>query len=203
MLDKQLQSKNIKLLGISYYPRQVLWSTQTLVTLDNLKGRKIRVTTAEQAEFARRMGAIPVTIDTPEVSSALQRGIVSAVLTASSGGGRIWHDLLKYNLRTGPNYVCVIFIANNTNFEKLSPDLRERVSALGRKAAAGLTTLLHQNEDVLTASFAKEGMTVTPGTDGDTTRISETMHSYWAEWAKSRGPEAQDLLTKLLAVLGR
>ncbi len=197
VLDAQLKSRDVKLLGISYYPTQVLWSTKKLTNLSELKGRKIRVTTAEQAEFAKRMGAIPVTIDTPEVSTALQRGIVSAVLTASSGGGRIWHDLLKYNLRVGVNYVPVIFIANAKDFEKLPPAMRAKIVALGQRAATGLTQLLGKNEGTLTKSFAQHGMVITPGTAADASKIADIMRSYWPKWAKARGPEAEKELHAL------
>ncbi|MFM0007043.1 TRAP transporter substrate-binding protein DctP [Paraburkholderia dipogonis] len=202
-LDQEFAAKNVKLLGISYYPPQVLWSTQKLTSLADLKGQKIRVTTAEQAEFAKRAGAIPVSIDTPEVSAALQRGIVSAVLTSSSGGGRIWHDLLKYNLRTGANYVAVIFTANLTDFNKLTPAMQQKVSALGASAAANLTQLLRTNEASLTDGFAKGGMIVTSGTEGDSKSITAMMRPYWSVWAKSRGPEAEAQLARLRTALGQ
>ncbi|MFT4064524.1 TRAP transporter substrate-binding protein DctP [Paraburkholderia sp.] len=201
-LDKQFAAKNVKLLGVAYYPPQVLWSTQKLTSLADLKGQKIRVTTAEQAEFAKRAGAVPVSIDTPEVPAALQRGIVSAVLTSSSGGGRLWHDLLKSNLRVGANYVAVIFTANLQNFEKLPPATQQKVAALSDKAATDLTQLLRNNEASLTAGFQKEGMTVTPGSDADARSITSMMRPYWSDWAKSRGPEAEAQLQQLRSALG-
>jgi TRAP-type C4-dicarboxylate transport system substrate-binding protein len=203
ILERELATKNVKLLGVSYYPPQVLWSTQKLTSLADLKGQKIRVTTAEQAEFAKRAGAIPVSIDTPEVAAALQRGIVSAVLTSSSGGGRIWHDLLKYNLRAGVNYVAVIFTVNLADFNKLPPPMQQKISALGAAAATRLTQLLRSNETTLTDGFAKEGMTITPGADADAKSITAMMRPYWNDWAKSRGPDADAQLTKLRATLGQ
>lgn len=201
-LDQLFAKQNVKLLGVSYYPPQVLWSTNRLKSIGDIKGQKIRVTTAEQAEFAKRAGAIPVSIDTPEVPAALQRGIVSAVLTSSAGGGRIWHDLLKSNLRVGVNYVVVIFTANLQNFNKLTPDLQRKISDLTEKAATDLTQLLRDNESSLTGSFAKDGMTVTQGADTDAKAITTMMRPYWNEWAKSRGPDAESQLQKLRAALG-
>src|SRR6266852_6310848 len=45
-----------------------------------------------------------VPIGAPEVPSALDRGVVDGVLTANTGGGNTWKDLLKYNYRIGVNY---------------------------------------------------------------------------------------------------
>ena len=56
---------------------------------------KLRVTSVEQGEFIRRFGGVPLTIGTPDVAASLDRGVVEGVLTASSGGGVTWHDLVK------------------------------------------------------------------------------------------------------------
>ena len=57
---------------------------------------KLRVTSVEQGEFIRRFGGVSLTLGSPDVAAALDRGVVEGVLTASSGGGIAWHDLLKY-----------------------------------------------------------------------------------------------------------
>lgn len=201
-LERKFADKNVKLLGIAYYPSQVIWSTKKLASLAELEGQKIRVTTAEQAEFANRAGAIPVSIDTPEVPAALQRGIVSAVLTSSAGGGRIWHDLLKSNLRVGVNYVVVVFIANLEDFSRLPPATQQIISDLTQKAASNLSEVLRSNEDALTAGFKKDGMVITQSSDADAKAITRMMRPYWVKWAKSRGPEAETQLEKLRAALG-
>ena len=69
-----------------------------------------------------RAGAVPVTLGAPEVPSALDRGVVDGVLTANTGGGNTWKDLLKYNYRIGVNYFNSVVIANKDRFAKLPPD---------------------------------------------------------------------------------
>jgi len=201
MLDAALAKKNVKYLGALHYPRQGFWGVGPITTLADIGGKKIRVTTPEQAEFAKRFNAIPVTIGTPEVSSALQSGLVQVVLTASAGGGRLWREHFKSNFRVGPNYVTVLLIANRAEFDKLPPDLQTKVAARVQKWGDELTAKLARDEEVLTEEFAKSGVVVTRGKPEDFRMIEDKMRSYWAEWAKTKGPEAEQGLGKLLAEL--
>ena len=100
-----------------------------------MKGQKIRVTSPEQGEFVRRFGGTPVTIGAAEVPSALDRGVVDGVFTASSGGGKIWRDLLKSSYRLGPNFFDASIAVNKTAFEKLAPAVQQAARAGGRDHA--------------------------------------------------------------------
>ncbi len=194
LLNAEFAKRNVVVLGIASYPLQVIWGTGKITTLSDLKNLKIRVTTPEQAEFAVRFGATPVTLGAPDVATSLQRGIIQAVLTANVGGGIIWHGLLHSNLRTGPNYVTVMLLVNKTQFDALPAPLQQTISELGLKAAANITHVLQSREDGLTEDYRKEGILITPGTEADRTAIADQMRSYWQQWAQSRGPVAQQAL---------
>ncbi|MDA8049013.1 MAG: TRAP transporter substrate-binding protein DctP [Rhodospirillales bacterium] len=196
-LNAGFAKRNIRVLGISNYPLQVIWSTRKITSLADLKGMKLRVTSPEQAAFAVRFGATPITLGMPDVATSLQRGIIQGVLTASVGGGLVWQGLLHYNLRTGPNYVSVMLLVNKARLSALPAPLQEKISALSAKAATKISTLLQTREDGLTAEFAKKGMVVIPGTPADAQLIAEKMRSYWPKWAKENGPAA----AKALAVV--
>jgi TRAP-type C4-dicarboxylate transport system substrate-binding protein len=200
-LDKLLAEKNVKLLGDIHYPAQVFWSTGVVKSLKDITGMKVRVTTSEQAEFLKRIDAIPVTLGSPEVSSALQSGLVQGAMTASSGGGRLWREYFKSNYRLGPNYVSIMLVVNKATFERLPPDLQGTVSELVAKASADMTKSLHAEEDVLTAEFAKGGMIVTAALPEDEKLIQDRMRSYWADWAKNKGPAAEAALAEVLTAL--
>ncbi len=100
--EKAYAAKGVVLLGQYYFPVQVAWSRRKLAGLADIRGQKFRVTSPEQGEFVRRFGGTPITLGASEVPSALDRGVVDGVFTASSGGGKIWKDLLKSSFRLGP-----------------------------------------------------------------------------------------------------
>ena len=101
-------------------PTRWLSRCKKLTSLADIKGQKIRVTSPEQGEFIKRpLGGAALTLGAPEVPSALDRSVVDGVLTASSGGGNIWKDLLKFNYRLGINYFNSVVIVNKGTFRQV------------------------------------------------------------------------------------
>jgi len=98
--------RGIVMLGAYVYPVQVAFARKKLTSLADMKGLKMRVTSPEQGEFVKRFGGIPITMGTPEVPAALDRGVIDGAFTASAGAGYPWKDLLKYNYRRRPSMRC-------------------------------------------------------------------------------------------------
>src|ERR1700688_1372176 len=130
-LEKAFEKKGVIVLGQYLYPFQEEFSSKKLTSLADIKGQKIRVTSPEQGEFIKRLGGIPVTLGAPEVPSALDRSVVDGVLTASTGGGNVWKDLLKFNYRLGINYFNPVVIVNKERFGNLSPEGQARGGKMG------------------------------------------------------------------------
>ena len=202
-LEAAYAKKNIVLLGYYHYPVQSAWSRKKLSSLEDLKDSKMRVTSAEQGEFVRRFGGIPITIGAAEVPSALDRGVVDGVFTAASGGGRIWKDLLKYQYGIGPNYFDAVLIANRDAFNKLSPAAQAKLRQQAREAAVWITSETLREEAEVSTQLKAGGMAMTPVTARDMDAGSMRMAGYWDEWAKARGPEAIEVLGKIRAALKR
>jgi TRAP-type C4-dicarboxylate transport system substrate-binding protein len=202
-LQKAFERKGVIVLGQYLYPYQVAYSSKKLTSLADVKGQKIRVTSPEQSEFVRRLGGVPVTIGAPEVPSALDRSVVDGVLTANTGGGNVWKDLLKYNYRIGINYFNSVIIVNKDRFTKLSPDAQAKVRKIVRDNMPLITAAMEAEEEVLTRKFADGGMTITKASRADMELGMKTMAPYWDEWAKSKGPDAVEALKKVRAALGR
>lgn len=202
-LQKAFERKGVVVLGQYLYPYQVMYSSKKLTSLADVKGQKIRVTSPEQGEFIKRLGGVPVTIGAPEVPSALERGVVDGVLTANSGGGNIWKDLLKYNYRIGVNYFNSVIIANKERFGKLPPDVQAKVRKIVADNLPLITAAMEAEEEVLTKKFADGGMVITRAAKADAEQGLKLVAPYWDEWARSKGPEAVEALAKVRAALGR
>ena len=160
-LEAAFGKKGLVVLGQYLYPFQVAYSRNKLTSLADFKGQKIRVTSPEQGEFIKRLGAVPVTLGAPEVPSALDRGVVDGVLTANTGGGNTWKDLLKFNYRLGVNYFNSVVIANKDRFAKLPPDVQAKVKKIVKDNMPLITSAMENDEDNLTKKFAEGGMTIT------------------------------------------
>jgi len=202
-LEKAFEKKGIIVLGQYLYPFQVGFSSKKLTSLADIKGQKIRVTSPEQGEFIKRLGGIPVTIGAPEVPSALDRSVVDGVLTASTGGGNVWKDLLKFNYRLGINYFNSVVIVNKERFAKLSPEVQAKVRKIVDANMPLITKAMEDEEEGLTRKFAEGGMTITQEQPADVDAGMKVISAYWDEWAKSKGPDAVAALKQVRAALGR
>jgi len=203
VMEAAYKKKGIIMLGRYHYPPQVLWSSKKLTSLADLKGQKLRVTSPEQGEFLKRFGATSVTIGTPEVAPAIERGVIDGVVTASSGGGVLWKDLLKYNYRLGINYVDNVVIVNAEAFAKLPPDVQAKVRKIVADAMPQVTQALLDDEETFTKKFQAEGIIVTLPKPEDVKEVGAQFAPFWETWAKARGAETTEVLPKVRAVLGR
>ena len=202
-IDAAYAKKGIVVLGQYIYPFQVMWSRKTLTALADIKGQKIRVTSPEQGEFIKRFGGVPLTLGAPEVPAALDRGVIDGVLTASSGGGNTWKDLLKFNYRIGLNYFNSIVIVNKSAFDALAPDLQGKLRKAVTDNMPWITATMREEEEDLTQKMAAGGMTVTRSNEADVAAAEKTIAPYWQEWASAHGPEAVEALGKVRQMLGR
>jgi TRAP-type transport system periplasmic protein len=202
-LEAAFGKKGLVVLGQYLYPFQVAYSRNKLTSLADFKGQKIRVTSPEQGEFIKRLGGVPVTLGAPEVPSALDRGVVDGVLTANTGGGNTWKDLLKYNYRIGVNYFNSVVVANQDRFAKLPADVQEKVRTIVKDNMPLITSAMESDEDNLSKKFAEGGMTVTEPTAADQDEAARIVAAFWDEWAKSKGPDAAAAVKRVRAALGR
>jgi TRAP-type C4-dicarboxylate transport system substrate-binding protein len=195
--------RGIVMLGGYVYPVQVPFARKKLTSLADMKGLKMRVTSPEQGEFVKRFAGIPITMGTPEVPAALDRGVIDGAFTASAGAGYPWKDLLKYNYRLGVNYVTSYIIANKAAFDALPPDVQATVRRVVAESMPGIVADMLAEEANLTQKMADSGILVTPSNPEDVVEATKRMTSYWEDWARARGPDGVSGLAAVRAALGR
>lgn len=201
-LAAALDKKGITLLATYNFPQQTIWGVSKITSTEDLKGKKIRVGNIPISEFMRKFGAIPVTLATGDVAPALERSTIEGVVTASAGGGRLWGDMLKSNLRIPLNYDLVLIIANKKAFERLPADLQKKFKEAAQKDAVELTKDIASSEDETTQQLKAKGLVVTIPSKESQKAIALQMRDYWDQWAKSTSPEAVQVLAKVRAALG-
>lgn len=202
-VDEELDALGVKRLSEYHYPAQVVFASQKVTSLEELKGKKIRVSSAEQGEVLKQLGATPVTLTPPDVPSGLQSGVVSGVLTASAGGGLQWRDFFTHNYRLGVNWTNSMFIVNKGVWDKLSKDDQAKLSKVAVAAAESIESELRNTEDSSTEQFKRTGMIVTLPTAEEKAKAVATITGYWDAWAKQKGGKAPEALAAIRAALKR
>jgi len=195
--------RGIEALAQYIYPVQVIWGRKKITSVADIKGLKLRVTSVEQGEFIRRFGGVPLTLGAPDVTAALDRGVVEGALTASSGGGLPWHDLLKYRFAFPTSWVSSTYIVNKEAMDKLPANQQTIVREAATKWAAWAVKEQNRLEDELTQQFGKGGMILADPAPAEIKQATDTMNSFWDPWAKAHGTDAVAALAQIRTAVGR
>jgi TRAP-type C4-dicarboxylate transport system substrate-binding protein len=180
---------------------QFIWGNSKLTSLADLKGLKVRTGTPEQAEFVRKLGATSLTMGPAEVPSALERGLVDAIVTGI-GGGELWQDQLKNAYLYPVNFNGIYIVANKGAFDALTPEQQAAV----RQASDETYQWLRETsraEDIAALEAMRVKLTITDPTPEDIAAAAALMPSIWEEWAAANGPEGAEVLATVNKALGR
>ena len=116
------QGNNVKLLGISTYPAQVLFCNAEIKSLNDLKGKKVRTSSRTQADFVEALGGASVTMAFGEVVPALQNKVVDCAITGSlSGYSAKWYEVSTHLVALPINWNQQIHAVNGKTWAKFNP----------------------------------------------------------------------------------
>jgi TRAP-type C4-dicarboxylate transport system substrate-binding protein len=119
------QGSNVKLLGISPYPAQVLFCNAEIKGLTDLKGKKVRTSSRTQADFVEALGGASVTMAFGEVVPAMQNKVVDCAITGSlSGYSAKWYEVSTHLVALPINWNPQIHAVNQKAWDKLDPKVR-------------------------------------------------------------------------------
>ncbi len=119
------KGNNIRLLGISTYPAQVLFCNATINGLADIKGKKVRTSSRTVAEFVEALGGTSVTMAFGEVVPALQNKVVDCAITGSmSGYSAKWYEVSTHLVALPINWNQQIHAVNQKAWAKLDPKVQ-------------------------------------------------------------------------------
>ncbi|PAT42188.1 TRAP transporter substrate-binding protein [Vandammella animalimorsus] len=120
------QGNNVKLLGISTYPAQVLFCNAPISGLADIKGKKVRTSSRTQADFIEALGGASVTMAFGEVVPALQNKVVDCAITGSlSGYSAKWYEVSTHLVALPINWNQQIHAVNAKAWAKLDPKVQQ------------------------------------------------------------------------------
>lgn len=202
-LEEGFAQQDVQYLDSYRYPQQVIFTSFEIDSLEDLANHRIRVTSPEQGAFVEAFGGSPITLSGTEVPTALERGVIDGVLTASAGGAKNWHEFLPYNYRLPVNYGYSAIIANQAAFDDLDPQTQALLTRIVGEEGERITEAFVVDEQEQKASQIEAGMTVVEATPDEIALARETLAPFWAQWAEQQGPEYQQVLEDVLTAMGR
>ena len=204
-IEKDLSRFGTKMLYYYPWPPQNLWGKGDLISsLGDMKGTKIRSQSPEQSVFAEGLGGSPVSLVTAEVPAAVQRGMADAVITAALNiEGSKWNDFLDWGymigLQTPPSYVIV----NQQAYDSLPDDVRAVLDEVSNDYQGKVKQRMQDIEEQSKKHLTDAGMKIVDAPQEEVKEMINQSIPYWTEWAKEKGPEAEEALQKVREKLNK
>jgi len=108
---------------------QQLFSKTPIHTIEDFKGKRLRVHNPQTAEVVNALGGRPIAISTAEMFPALERGVIDGLFTSTCVGGamELWRVAKNVqNWSLGPITGWAILI-HPDSWEALPPDIRAQI----------------------------------------------------------------------------
>ena len=127
-IEEHLASRGIKVFGwgdLSWYT--AIGAKERLLTLDDIKGKKIRTFSPTLNKLLETWGGSPVTLAFGDVPSALSSGTIDGLVTSAGGWGQI-KDLAPYYTVAGVSGVSTDFYyvaASQKWWDSLKPETQQ------------------------------------------------------------------------------
>jgi len=120
------QTFGAKIAALYPWPPSLLFCTQPVNGLGDLKGRKIRIHSASLGDYVEGLGATSVTLPLGEVLPALQKGVVDCAITDAMTAYRSkWQEVIKYVVPLKLAYSLAFVAVNESKWNSLDPKTRE------------------------------------------------------------------------------
>ena len=204
---EMLARKGLKLLAMSTWPSQQIFSTMPIRTVADWKGKKIRVYGADSANLARALGAAPVNIAFGEVYSALEKKTVDGAMTSATNAEPMKFfevaKFLDYWYLTGASQEWIV--ANQKAWDALPKDLQQAVldgvkeSNLEEKEWADAIAF----DERVRKRLPELGMTVVDPPKDELDKARKAARSVWDTWLTRTGADGKRGIELALKALGR
>ena len=210
-LAKRLrETHGVELLAVYSHPAQVVLCDRAFVRLADLAGRRVRASSASQADFLLGLGAVPVAIGFQEIAAQMRAGGISCVVTGAASARAAGLEASFSHLGTLPvNHGLSAFVANAAAWAALPEDVRTTL----RSALADLERRIWEAAERETADapgcLSGEGrcgtgapgrLTLVPPRAEDTQRrVAVFRDQVLPRWLARCGDDCQPLWDRVLA----
>lgn len=177
------------------WPQQNYWGQgEPIESMEGFDGRVVRQNSPWDGRLAAAFGAETVTIPTAEVPTAMQRGVVEAVLTTGFNiMGSQWFEFLDWGfVSEGNGVVPGYIIANAAAYEELPDDVRQGLDEAAQAAHEKALDVIPQAEEDARQTLQDEhGIEIFEASEEGKQRAREIMEPIWDEWTEGDDDAAQ------------
>jgi TRAP-type C4-dicarboxylate transport system substrate-binding protein len=201
------KKRGVQVLFWHTWPEQNIYGKGTPIkAVADFAGRKIRSTDGKQAEMLRQVGAASVTLTTPEVPVAMERGVADGFLTAAFNViGAKWYEFTEWawmgNVNIGgPDYLLM----NSKAYNQLPADVRAKLDEVAKAFGPKMRAMnLGDEKASIEALKTEHKVAIYAPPKEEVDELRNKMKPYWESWAKQQGADTEALLKEVRAALGK
>lgn len=129
-LQNELRERHgVEALAVYIYPAQVFFCARPLASLDDLAGRRVRVSSPTQADFVTALGGVPVLTGFAQIMASMASHNTECAITGTMSGNTLGlHEVTRYVHALPVTWGLAVFGANRGAWDALPPDLRALLS---------------------------------------------------------------------------
>jgi len=194
-VEKRLDGQGVKLLYSVPWPPQGIYTKKEINALSDLKGTKFRTYSPTTSRFAELIGAVPTTVQVPDVPQAFRTGLVDAMITSGATGvdSQAW-DYLQYYYDTQAFLPQNMVIVGKAAFGKLGAGEQKAVLGAAKEAEArGWKTSESENEGYV-KTMASHGIKIMKPSAKLLSEFDAVGKKIADEWAAKAGAEGGAIL---------
>ena len=126
-LEAMLRERHeTELLAVYVYPAQVFFCARPFSGLLDLRGRRIRTSSAAQSEWVSAIGAVPVVIPFAEIIPSIRTGVVECAITGTLSGWQIGlNEVTSHVHAMALTWGVSLFGANHNAWAALPAEMRD------------------------------------------------------------------------------
>lgn len=191
VIEERLAKDGLMLLYAVPWPPQGFYTKNPVTSVADFKGLKMRAYSPTTSRLAVLLGALPTTVQTPEIPQAFSTGIIEAMVTSPTTGvsSQAW-DFVNHYTDTQAWIPKNMVIVNARSFKRLPKEQQQAVLDAAAKAEARGWEMAKAETTEKTKVLGDKGMQVSVPTaqfKGELRTIGKTMSEEWANEAGDQG----------------
>lgn len=194
-IEKRLDAQGIALLYSVPWPPQGVYAKKELQSVADLKGAKFRTYSPTTSRFAELIGAIPTTIQVPEIPQAFRTGQVDSMITSAATGvdSQAWDYLTHYHDTQAFLPQNMVFVSKAA-WAKLDAGTRKAVMDAAKAAEERGWKTSEAENDRYVKTMAEKGIKIVKPSAKLAGEFAEIGKKMAAEWAQKAGPDGEAIL---------
>lgn len=193
--EKLLAAQGIKLLYLSPWPPQGLFSTKPVSSVADLRGTKMRAYNPATSRIAQLVKAQPATIQLAELGQALATGAVDNFLTSTASGieNKLFEQT-KYFYDVNAWVPKNAVIVSQKAFDGLDKATQDAMLHAAQAAEARAWKISEEKDREYAKQLAANGMKVSSPSAQFQSELKAVGDTMTAEWLKSAGDDGQRIV---------